>query len=195
MWTIFWSTILLACVGTLFLRMSGRKSISQMTIPQVMILLALGTVLGSEVSGKGMTKTVLALATFIVFLIAVEWITLRSNRMESILKGTSVSVIHEGQLQVDNLRKLRMSVDDLEKRLRLAGISHCEDVKIGTIENNGEFGYELYPEAKPVTVKDMERMLMAYFPQLHVERTSGAESIFSEVQNGFHRDKVPTKLQ
>lgn len=195
MWTIFWSTILLACVGTLFLRISGRKSISQMTIPQVMILLALGTVLGSEVSGKGMTKTVLALGTFIVFLIAVEWITLRSNRMESLLKGSSVTVIHEGQLQVHNLRKLRMTVDDLEKRLRLAGISHFEDVKSGTIENNGEFGYELYPEAKPVTVKDMERMLQSYFSHLLVAPISEAESIFSEVQTGFHREKVPTKLQ
>lgn len=56
MWTIFWSTIFLACMGTLFLRIAGRKSISQMTIPQIIILLSIGTVLGTQVSGKGMKE-------------------------------------------------------------------------------------------------------------------------------------------
>jgi len=165
-----------------------------MTIPQIKILLAVGTVLGSQVSDKGMMKTILALGTFISFLIVVEWVTLRSNRMESILKGKSVSVIQEGKLEINNLRRLRMSVDDLEKRLRMAGISHIEDVKSGTIENNGELGYELYPEAKPVTKRDMERMLKAYFPQPEM-LSAGAESIFSEVQTGSHREVVPTQLQ
>lgn len=193
MWTILWSTILLACIGTLFLRIAGRKSISQMTIPQIMILLAIGTVLGSEVSGKGMMKSILALGTFISFLIVIEWVTLRSNRMESIFKGKSVLVIHDGKLVINNLRKLRLTVDDLEKRLRMAGISHIEDVKAGTIENNGEFGYELYPEAKPVTFKDMEQMLKTYFPQPIIDTSVNKENIFSEIIKG---DKdIPAQLQ
>jgi len=49
MWTIFWYTILLACVATLFLRIAGRKSISQMSVPQLVILLTIGAVIGSEV--------------------------------------------------------------------------------------------------------------------------------------------------
>ncbi|MDP1513187.1 DUF421 domain-containing protein [Paenibacillus sp. CMAA1739] len=165
MWIIVWSTILLACIGTLFLRIAGRKSISQMTIPQVMILLAIGTVLGSEVSGKGMTNTILALGTFILFLIVVEWITLRSNRIESILKGKSVSVIHEGKLEIDNLRRLRVSVDDLEKRLRMVGI------------------------------KDMELMLKTYLPQLKSDVSGVERISFEGDQTEPHRDEVPTHLQ
>ncbi|MGG4217868.1 YetF domain-containing protein [Paenibacillus jamilae] len=196
MWIMVWSTILLACIGTLFLRIAGRKSISQMTIPQVMILLAIGTVLGTEVSGKGMTNTILALGTFILFLIVVEWVTLRSNRIESILKGKSVSVIHEGKLEIDNLRRLRVSVDDLKKRLRMVGISNIEDVKSGTIENNGELGYELYPEAKPVTKKDMELMLKAYLPQPQRNALSVVKRISSEEDStDSHRYEVPTQLQ
>ena len=123
MWTIFWSSILLASAGTLLLRAAGRKSISQMTVPQLIIMLAIGTVVGSEVSGKGIAKTVLALGTFIGFLVFIEWLTLRWNRAETILKGKAVLVIDQGKLVIPNLRILRMSVDDLEKRLRMAGIS------------------------------------------------------------------------
>lgn len=191
MWMIFWSTIFLACVGTLFLRIAGRKSISQMTIPQIIILLSIGTVLGTQVSGKGMKETILALAVFIGFLILVEWITLRSNFLESILKGKSVSVIREGKLDTTNLRKLRISVDDLEKRLRMAGISRVEDVKSGTIENNGELGYELYPEAAPVTRRDLQRMFEAYFPNPETESLSGEGAL----QAKLHGEENPRQFQ
>lgn len=194
MWTLFWSSIVLACVGTLFLRLAGRKSISQMTIPQVMIMLTLGTVLGTQVSGKGVANTILVLGTFTAFLVAVEWVTLRSNRAERILKGMAIPVIQEGKLIVPNLSKLRLSADDLEKRLRLAGISRIEDVKSGTIETNGELGYELYPHAKPVTRGDLETLMKAYFPQIQLP-SSGSESIFSEVQTGSHSHAISDRLQ
>ncbi len=185
MWTIFWSTVLLACTGTLFLRIAGRKSISQMTIPQLVILLALGTLLGSEVSGKGLAKTILSLGTFVMLLVVFEWVSLRWNRAETALKGKTVPVIEQGQLLLSNMRKLRLTVDDLEKRLRMAGISRIEDVKTGTIEDNGELGYELFPDLKPVTKRDLEALLKTYFPQISVQmasnETTEKESIFPEI--------------
>ncbi|MEC0245438.1 hypothetical protein P4H65_06465 [Paenibacillus chitinolyticus] len=95
--SIFLNSILLACVGTLFLRVAGRKSISQTTIPQLIILLALGTVLGTEVSGKGMGATILVLGTFIgFFIVTIEWVTLRWNAAETFIKGKAVPVIYQG---------------------------------------------------------------------------------------------------
>ncbi|WP_240664161.1 YetF domain-containing protein [Paenibacillus sp. M-152] len=89
-----------------------------------------------------------------------------------------------------------MSVDDLEKRLRMVGISNIEDVKYGTTENNGEFGYELYPEAKPITKKDMELMLKSYLPKPNRDVSSGVKRISLEGdQTESHRDEVPTQLQ
>lgn len=194
MWTIVGNSLVLACVGSLFLRLAGRKSISQLTMPQVLIMLAIGTVLGSEVSGKGMVKTVVALATFIGFLILVEWITLKSNRAEILIKGMAVTVIEEGQPHESNLKQLRISIDDLEKRLRIAGISRISDVKSGTIEVNGEFGYELYPHAKPVTKGDLEMLIKTYFPLATLSPESDA-NLFTEVQSPIHGHDVPDRLQ
>jgi uncharacterized membrane protein YcaP (DUF421 family) len=195
MWTIVWSSILLASAGTLVLRIAGRKSISQMTFPQVMILLVIGTVVGTEVSGKGMANTIAAICAFILFLMALEWAALRSNRWETLIKGKAVPVIQEGKLLVPNLRRLRMTVDDLEKRLRMAGISRIEDVKSGTIENNGELGYELFPEARPVTIRDLELILNRYFPQVHKQASAASANIFSEVHADSHHTEVPRNLQ
>lgn len=54
--TIVWQSAVLAIAGVLLLRISGRKFISQMTIPQVGIFLTLGTILGSQIGGKGVGR-------------------------------------------------------------------------------------------------------------------------------------------
>ncbi|MGO4275634.1 YetF domain-containing protein, partial [Paenibacillus sp. TAF58] len=96
-------------------------------------------------------------------------------------------MIDQGKLVIPNLRILRISVDDLEKRLRMAGISRIEDVKSGTIEDNGELGYDLYPHAKPVTQGHLESILKSYF-QVTVQPTPQPErNISAEVKSDSHR--------
>jgi uncharacterized membrane protein YcaP (DUF421 family) len=194
MWTVFWQSILLASAGILILRIGGRKSISQMSIPQLVIIISLGTILGGEVSGKGIGKSLLGAATFVGFLMVIEWITLRWNRAEIALKGESVPVISEGELLTDNLKSLRLSVDDLEKRLRMAGINKIEDVKSGTIENNGELGFQLMPHARPVTMGDLEKIMKVNFPQAIIPNLANQDNIFTEVINGSDSSDIPNQL-
>ncbi|WP_079912398.1 DUF421 domain-containing protein [Paenibacillus sp. 32352] len=190
MWNIIVNSLILAAMGTVFLRLAGRKSLSQMTTPQIVILLSIGAILGSEAGGKGIGYSLLAAATFIAFLVAMEFLTLHWNRSEKILKGKSVLVISEGQLVLDNLKKLRMSVDDLEKRLRIAGISSIRNVKTGTIEDNGEYGYELMPHAQPVTRSDLELML-----GVKLGTPAPSPNIFTEVSKDRHDREIPPRLQ
>lgn len=187
MWTVFWESLVLAFFGTLILRIGGRKAVSEMTIPQFAILLTIGAVLGSEVSGKGLAESILATATFVGFLVLSEWIGLKWDGAETVLQGKSVPVIVEGQVQINNLKKLRLTVDDLEKRLRLAGISRITDVKTGTMEVNGQFGYELMEHARPVTMGDLERLLKG------MEAASEKKDIFTEVIKG-PQSNVPEQL-
>ena len=72
--------------------------------------------------------------------------------------GKAVLVIQNGQVLSRNLKKLRMSVDQLESKLREQGISAITDVKTGTIEISGQLGYELVDEAKPITFRDLQAL-------------------------------------
>ncbi|RUT35716.1 DUF421 domain-containing protein [Paenibacillus zeisoli] len=195
MWTVFWNSIVLAIAGTLFLRIAGRNSISEMTTPQVTILLMVGTVLGSEIGGKGLGMSVFGTFILVLFLVASEWISLRFNRAEKLLKGFGTPVISEGKMLIENMKKLRISVDDLEKRLRLLGISRIEDVKTGTIEENGQFGYELYRHARPVTMEDLEQLLKANFPHIVIPAESSEDNIFSETFKDSGKSDQPKYLQ
>lgn len=60
---------------------------------------------------------------------------------------------------MDILRKLRMSVDRLETRLRQSGISSIDDIKYASIEVSGQLGYELKESKKPATKEDINFLL------------------------------------
>jgi uncharacterized membrane protein YcaP (DUF421 family) len=93
------------------------------------------------------------------------------------------------------MKSLRLTVDDLEKRLRMEGIPRIEDVKTGTIEDNGELGYELMSYAKPVTMGELERLLKANLPHFTIPSQPLLANLFTEVEHDSHNKDIPTQLQ
>ncbi|WP_339251066.1 DUF421 domain-containing protein [Paenibacillus sp. FSL P2-0136] len=161
-WSEIWKALVLIIVGMLVLRLAGRKSISQMTIPTTIAMISIGTIIVQPIADHSILITIVAAAVFIIVLILVEWLQVRWNAFERLIKGPAVIVIAEGQLQPKNLRKLRLTVDELEMSLRGQGISRLSDVKTATIEPNGQLGYELQDSAKPVTMAQVEALFATY---------------------------------
>lgn len=154
-----WQAILIFFVGTFILRVGGRKSISQMTIAQTIVMIGLGSLLIQPVAGKGLVITFLVAAILILLMIISEYLAVKVDFLETIFSGKAVTVIQNGILNIKNLRKLRMSIDKLETRLRQAGISSIEDVKYATIEVSGQLGYELKDNKKPITQEDFIKLM------------------------------------
>lgn len=195
-WTIIWHSALLEIAGTILLRAAGRKTISQMSIPQIAGLITIGAILGSEVGGKGLGKSILAAGIFIAAIVVSEWMSVRWNQAEKSLKGMAVPVITDGKILVDNIKRLRIAVDDLEKRLKVAGVQRVADVKTGTMESNGELAIEYRPHAKPVTVGDLEKVLLNFFPERSpISYAAENSPLFAEVLEERHSAPIQTKLQ
>ncbi|MEK3879906.1 DUF421 domain-containing protein [Paenibacillus sp. FSL M7-0420] len=161
-WSEIWKALVLIIVGMLVLRLAGRKSISQMTIPTTIAMISIGTIIVQPIADHSILITIVAAAVFIIVLIVVEWLQVRWGALERLIKGPAVIVIAEGQLQPKNLRKLRLTVDELEMSLRGQGISRLSDVKTATIEPNGQLGYELQDSAKPATMAQIEVLFAKY---------------------------------
>lgn len=140
---LIWKSMLIIVVGILLIRFSGRRSISQMTISQTVIMISIGTLLIQPVSGKNIWNTFAIAAILIITLIIIEFIQMKWGFTETIFTGRSKVVIENGILNVKNLKKMRLSVDKLEMRLRQSGIENIKDVQWATIEPSGQLGYLL----------------------------------------------------
>lgn len=188
--SFIWKSFLLIISGILLLRISGRKSISQMTLAQTVVMISIGTIIVQPIVEKSVFKAIAAAAIFVAANIILEYLELKFNIFEKFVTGKSKIVIENGKLNIQNLKKLRLTVDQLEMRMRNQGITKIEDVKTGTLEPNGQLGYELNDDAKPLTVGEFKKLLELHLPALQSADQSGMqkpspvkENIFEEINS------------
>ncbi len=191
---VIWESLLMVFTGTVFLRFAGRKSISQMTVAQTVIMISIGNIIVQPIVEISPWKTIVASFIFISFLVFVEYLQLNFNFIENVLTGKGKIVICNGEIVPENLRKLRLTVDQLEVRLRQQGISNISDVKTGTLEANGQLGFELMPHAKPVTIGELQRMLPHLIdPQYQPLQLNS--NLFTEATEKIHSTPNPDHLK
>lgn len=201
-----WNSILVVIGGTLLLRIAGRKSISQMTLAQVVIMIGIGSLLIEPVSGENIWTTLAVGLILVLTLVIMEYAQMKSDKFEKFITGQSKIIIEDGKLNEQNLRKLRFTVDQLEMKLRQHNVAVISDVRWATLEPNGQVGYELKEEAQPVTKKEFLQLQADVQQLIHLLEPAFAkgfsvhmvpeneEDIFTEVAEET-TDSVPDHLQ
>ncbi|MBP1932137.1 DUF421 domain-containing protein [Ammoniphilus resinae] len=161
-----WHAIVMLSVGFVLIRILGKKTVGEMTGLEIITLLAMASMIGHAMPDHGVMKTIIILCIFVSLLILVQFLSLKYDTLEKWIMGKASLVIRNGTVQHKNLKKLRLTVDQLEAKLREKGITSFADVKTATIEISGELGYELTKQAKPVTVGELEQILYPFQKQL-----------------------------
>lgn len=200
-----WKSLIILAGGVILLRISGRRSISQMTFPQTVIMLAIGTLLIGPVSENNIWVTLLTATILIAVLVFLEYVQMKSDRLETILTGKSKIIIENGALNQETLRTLRLTVDKLEMRLRQKGIEKISDVKWATIEPSGELGYMLKEEKKPATKEDVNKLMREVQqltllihtsqPFMALEQQINETNLFTEIKQNENIPAPPKHLQ
>lgn len=190
-------TILIFVIGTILLKIGGRKSISQMTIPQVVIMIATGSLLIQPVTGRGLWATFGVALVLTLSLTLTEYIQLKFDGAESLITSKAIPVIVNGTIHEKNLKKLRLTVDKLEARLRQSGIVAINDVQFATLESSGQLGYTLKKEKQPATKEDIQNLIQliqkGHLTDLH-NKTSVEDNLFTETINK-NSSNIPKHLQ
>ncbi|WP_121640849.1 DUF421 domain-containing protein [Virgibacillus sp. Bac330] len=197
-WSWVWKAVLIIIGGTLLLRLAGRKSISQMTLAQTVIMIGIGSLLIQPLAGKNIWTTLGVGTVLVLTLIVIEFAQIKSDSFEGIITGKSKVLIHNGVIQYDQLKKLRLTTDQLEMNLRQKNISRIDDVEWATLEANGQIGFELKQEAQPATKGDVQQLyteIKNVQQQLAQRRTLGGgagekfqspSNLFQEVADKRH---------
>ncbi|AMW98931.1 DUF421 domain-containing protein [Rummeliibacillus stabekisii] len=192
-------TLLLILSGVILLRISGRKSISQMNLSTTILMISTGTILVQPIAGQGVTHTIMAVGILVLLVLFLEYLQLKFNAIEKLITGKSKVVIENGKLNIRNIKKVRLTIDQLEMRLRNQGVSRYQDIKTATIEPNGLLGYELMDEAKPLTVGEFKKIMETYQRNISSQTTTDAATqqptIFDELTEKPKEYDHPDYLQ
>ncbi|MDS9472982.1 DUF421 domain-containing protein [Sporosarcina pasteurii] len=200
-----WKSILIVVGGTLLLRVAGRKSISQMTLAQTVIMVGIGSLLIQPLAGKNIWTTLAVGSILVITLIVMEYAQVKSDKIEQFITGKSKVLIENGEINEKNLKKMRFTVDQMEMKLRQQNVTSIEKVKWATLEPNGQVGFELKSDDQPATKKDIQslqkdieqiaRALNVTIQKTPYPQDSNHHDIFSEVAKKEHNDEPPKHLQ
>jgi uncharacterized membrane protein YcaP (DUF421 family) len=90
---LIWKAIIIVLGGTALLRIAGRKSISQMTMAQTVIMIGIGSLLIQPVAGENIWTTLGVGAVLVTTLFLMELAKVKSDAMEKIITGKSKILI------------------------------------------------------------------------------------------------------
>ncbi|MEG6584452.1 DUF421 domain-containing protein [Dendrosporobacter sp. 1207_IL3150] len=152
-------TISVVLLGGLLLRIAGRKSLAQMTVAETVVMISIGSLLVQPLAEESLLVTFGVAATMVITTRLLGYLQIKFNWIEKIFTGKSLVIIENGQLNVPNLAKVALTVDQLEMQLRQSNVKNIEDIQWGTIEPNGRVGFVLKESAQPVTREDLDKLI------------------------------------
>jgi uncharacterized membrane protein YcaP (DUF421 family) len=148
MWQIslenWWEFILRAVIVYVFLlaliRLTGKRQVGQMSPFDLILLLILSNAVQNSMNGgdNSVTGGLILAATLVGFNWIISWLTFRSKRIESLLEGRPVVLIHDGKIYADALKNVQMTMHELNAALRNEGFTGPEEVRFAVMEINGQ---------------------------------------------------------
>ncbi|WP_338084034.1 hypothetical protein [Bacillus amyloliquefaciens] len=105
MFAVFWKSVIMIAVGTFLLRIAGRKSISQLSVTQTVIMISIGSIIIQPFIEHNLWETIFAAAIFIAVLILMEYLEIKSSFFEFLFSGKTVAVARNGKIIPENLKK------------------------------------------------------------------------------------------
>lgn len=137
----------------LFLKITGRRGVRQMSLFEVLIILTLGSAAG-DVAFYGDVPMLPVLVVFITLAALyrlVVWLMSHSERLEDLLEGKPVVVVEDGELAWDKLRTASLTEFEFFMELRVSGVEQLGQVRLAILETNGQISLYFYPddEVKP----------------------------------------------
>lgn len=148
--------VLYVVSAIVLLRLSGKQTISQMTPGEVVIMIGLGTVLVHPLKTENPWLSIYHGALIVLVLIIVYYVLMYVPAIKKLLTGKPLLLIKDGRILKKNLKKARMTTDELNMRLRIKQINQLSKVKRATLEVSGDLGLELNADDNYATKKELE---------------------------------------
>jgi uncharacterized membrane protein YcaP (DUF421 family) len=125
------------------MRVVGRRELSSLTAIDLVLLIVMGDAIqqGLTQDDYSVTGAIIVVSTIAVMQVLSSYIGYRSRRMRTILEGQPVILIDDGKLVDTNLKRHRLSPDDVAEEMRLQQIMSFDDVRWGILEANGRISF------------------------------------------------------
>jgi uncharacterized membrane protein YcaP (DUF421 family) len=124
-------------------RAVGRRELGQMEPFDIILLIVIGDLVqqGVTQSDYSLTGAILAIVTISLLTVATAYVSYRFRTLRPVLEGEPVVLIENGNLLDANLRRERLTVEELIAEARQQSIGSLDDVEWAVLETTGRISF------------------------------------------------------
>lgn len=135
--------IIIYVVVFAFTRAIGRRELSTLQPFDLILLIVIGDLIQSGVTQDDMSVTgiLLVLCTIGILQVATSYLGFRFRRLRPFLQGEPIVLVENGRTIDKNMRRERLTLDDLAEKARLSEIASLDEVRWAVLETNGDISF------------------------------------------------------
>lgn len=124
-----------------FVRISGKRTLAKMNAFDLVVTVALGSTLATILLSKdvALIEGLSALALLILLQFLVAWTSVRWQTFETAVKSSPSTLVRHGVFLGDEMRRQRVSEEEVRAALRSAGLQTPEQASAVLLESDGTF--------------------------------------------------------
>ncbi len=174
----FVRTLLLYIVIVAAVRLMGKRQISELQTSELVVTLLISNLASVPMqdTGKPLVGGLIPISVLVICEIFTSGLMVKNGLFRKIICGKPIVVICHGKVQEAEMRRLRMTTEDLFEQLRQKDVFHIEDVDFAIVETNGKMSVLKKPEKEQPTAG----MLNAVEPYTGLETVVISDGVLSD---------------
>ena len=123
----------------LFLRLFGKKELAQLSVVDLVFVLLISNAVQNAMVGENTTLWggLTAAGTLFILNYALKLIMYFFPKLEKIVQGKDVLLVYKGKIKDENMRKTRITIEELEEAMREHGVSEIRKIDLAVLEVDG----------------------------------------------------------
>lgn len=124
-------------------RVIGRRELSSLAPFDLVLLIVLGDAIqqGLTQDDYSMTGAFIVVSTLMLLQIGTSYVSFRWSKARTILEGDPIVVVQDGAVIESNLRRERMTAEEIAEEARQQQIDSLEKVKWAVLEPSGKISF------------------------------------------------------
>ena len=141
----------------IFTKLLGKRQVSQMSMFEYITGITIGNLIGyiSLDTDRSWFYGLIAISVWALVSLGIVYLQMKSKKARDFIDGKATVLIKDGKILEENMKKERLTSDELMEQLRKKMAFKVADVEFAIMEPSGDINVLLMKENQPLTPKHL----------------------------------------
>ncbi|MGI6362032.1 MAG: DUF421 domain-containing protein [Bacillota bacterium] len=140
------------------MKIMGKRQIGQLQPFELVVVLIFSELASSAMDNTAspILNSIIPIIVIAIIQVALAIINLKNEKLRDYICGKPSIVISQGKIMEEEMRNLRMNINDLQEQLRSKGFFDISEIEFAIMETNGQISVMSKTPKRPVQVADLD---------------------------------------